>query len=98
MMQDFILHSTPKEELANLIREVVQTELASFRPIQENTTNKFYTRKEVTKMLDISLPTLHEWTKDGIIKAHRIGSRVRYKEEDVQNALKEVKTRKYSRN
>ncbi len=97
-MQDFILHSTPKEELVNLFREVVQSELANIKPQQEETANKFHTRREVAKMLGITLPTLHEWTKEGYIKAHRIGTRVRYKDEDVQNALKEVKTRKHSRN
>lgn len=96
-MQNIILHSTPKDELANLFREVLQSELASFKPTQESTSNNLYTRKEVAKLLDISLNTLNEWTKDGTIKAHRIGTRVRYKEEDVQNALKEVKTHKYAR-
>lgn len=96
-MNNIILHSTPKDELANLIREVLQSELASLKPVQESTSIKFFTRKEVAKILDVSLPTLNEWTKDGIIKAHRIGSRVRYKEEDVNNALQEVKTRKYGR-
>lgn len=97
-MSNIILHSTPKEELVNLFREVLQTELANIKPQQEEISNKFHTRKEVAKILDVSLSTLHEWTKEGIIKAHRIGTRVRYKDEDVQNALKEVKTRKYSRN
>lgn len=96
-MEQIILHSTPKDELVNIFREILQSELASFKPVQENTSNLLYTRKEVAKMLGISLPTLHEWTKGGSIKAHRIGTRVRYKEKDVKNALKEVKNHKYAR-
>lgn len=96
-MKDIILHSTTKEELAELMREVVQSELASLKPHQENNSTTFYTRKDVAKMLNISLPTLSEWTKDGTITAHRIGSRVRYKHEDIQQALKEINTLKFSR-
>lgn len=99
MKQDFVLHSTPKEELANLIKEVIKKELASFNPTQEDNPNKLYTRKEVSKLLDISLPTLNEWTKNGTIKAYRIGNskNIRYREKDIQNALIEIKTIKYAR-
>lgn len=96
-MKEIILHSTTKEEFVDLMRAVIQSELASFKPHQENNTTTFYTRKDVAKMLNISLPTLSEWTKDGIITAHRIGSRVRYKYEDIQQALKEINTLKFSR-
>lgn len=45
-------------------------------------------RKETAKKLSISLPTLHLFTKEGIIRAYRIGNRVLYKQEDINNALK----------
>ena len=44
-------------------------------------------RKETAKKLCISLPTLHLFTKEGIIRAYRIGNRVLYKQEDIDNAL-----------
>ena len=49
-------------------------------------------REETAMTLCISLPTLHEWTKSGIIKAFRIGNRVLYKLEDINDALKEIQT------
>lgn len=99
MKQDFVLHSTPKEELANFITEVIKKELASFNPKQQDNPNKFYTRKEVSKILGISLPTLTEWTNNGTIRAYRIGNskNIRYREKDIQNALIEIKTIKYAR-
>ena len=45
------------------------------------------TRKQTAKFLCISLPTLHDWTKEGLIRAYRIGNRVLYKKEDVNQAL-----------
>ena len=53
-----------------------------------------YSRIATAEMLCISLPTLHEWTKQGVIKANRIGNRVLYKLEDINEALKEVQTSK----
>jgi len=51
--------------------------------------DKYLTRAEVAKFLKISLPTLHRYTKDGILKSYRIVGKVRYKFQDVENALKE---------
>lgn len=49
-------------------------------------------REDTAKMLCVSLPTLHQWTKIGIIKANRIGNRVLYKLDDITNALNEIET------
>lgn len=48
------------------------------------------TRKEVAKMLDISLPTLHNWVKNGTIQAYRIGNKVRFKKSEVLQALQSI--------
>jgi len=55
------------------------------------------TRKEAAQIYGVSLPTLHEWTKKGIIPAQRIGTRIRYKRADVYASLKDVETLKYKR-
>lgn len=48
------------------------------------------TRKEVAKMLGISLPTLHSWVKNGTIQAYRIGNKVRFKKSEVLEALQSI--------
>lgn len=48
-------------------------------------------RKETAALLGISLPTLNEWTKKGVIKSYRIGRKVLYKDDEVNNALIEIK-------
>jgi len=57
----------------------------------------YLSRSEAAKLLTISLPTLNEWTKQGIIPAYRIGNRVLYKPEEIDNSLKEVCNLKYKR-
>lgn len=57
--------------------------------IFQESKEKYLTRAEVARLLKISLPTLHRYTKDGILKSYRIVGKVRYKLQDVENALKE---------
>ncbi len=50
---------------------------------------QYLTRGEVSKYLQISLPTLHSYVKQGFIKSYRIGGKVRFKKEEVDQALTE---------
>lgn len=51
------------------------------------------TRQQVAKTLDISLPTLWAWTNKDILKAYRIGNKVRYKENEVFEALQSINSK-----
>ena len=90
-MQNFIL--TTPHELKTLFQEVLDAHLANIKKEPENGKKtarnevKYYSRKETAKKLDITLATLHKYTKKGIINSHRIGSRVLYKIHDIENAL-----------
>ncbi|MCB0744012.1 MAG: helix-turn-helix domain-containing protein [Ignavibacteriae bacterium] len=78
-----------EQAIKNVITEnVVKSVIQELRPNQRGLT--IYTRELTAKTLCISLPTLNDWTKNGIIKAFRIGNRVLYKLEDINDALKEV--------
>lgn len=48
------------------------------------------TREETANMLSVSLVTLWKWTKDDVITAYRIGSKVRYKRSEILLALKQI--------
>jgi excisionase family DNA binding protein len=52
--------------------------------------NKLLTRKEVAEILNVSLPTLHDWTKNGKITGYRIGSRVLYKTSEIFGSLIQI--------
>jgi len=52
---------------------------------------------QVAKLLRISLPTLNEWSKQGIVQSYRIGSRILYKKEEIETSIKEVRNLKYKR-
>lgn len=58
---------------------------------------RFYGRKETAQLLHVTLPTLARLTKDGLITAKKIGSRVLYEAEAIDNAVKENRMFKYRR-
>lgn len=51
---------------------------------------EYWTREEMAKKLSISLPTLHDWTKKGILKAYRMGNRVYFKSNEVDQCLRPI--------
>ena len=97
-MDNIILTTIP--ELQGLIEATVRKVFSenpafSQKPHQET---EYITRKETAKILGVSLPTLNEWTKKGIIQGYRISSRVRYKKDEILSSLNKVQAVKYGRN
>jgi len=80
------------KELAD-IRVIIEdkTQNQTSQPISDD---ELLTRQQVADRLKISLPTLNELTKNGKITGYRIGNRVRYKANEVQHALTQIKTSK----
>lgn len=58
---------------------------------------KFYTRKETADLLHVTLPTLARLTKDGLITSKRVGSRILYEAEAIDEAVKKQVIFKYRR-
>ena len=81
-----------KTLLAECVSETVQKEIARLITPSEPP-KQILTRQETAKMLNISLPTLHDYTKRNVITAYRLGYKVRYKLLDIQNSLLQIKTK-----
>ncbi|VBB48196.1 conserved hypothetical protein [uncultured Paludibacter sp.] len=98
-MEQILLNGISFEQLENSLRTIVADEISKQTAKSEPTDNlpDLLTRKQTSAYLGISLPTLNEWTKSGVISAKRIGNRVRYEKQVVLNSLKDVETLKYRR-
>jgi excisionase family DNA binding protein len=57
----------------------------------------YLNRFEVASLLKISLPTLNNWSKSGILQSYRIGNRVLYREDEINSSLQKVRNLKYKR-
>jgi len=95
-MNTIQIENLSKEEFRELLQETVEAEIKKNQP-EDPSGQDYLTRKQTAQMLGISLPTLHEWTLSGRIKAYRISRLVRYKRSDIHAALKSVKTMKHQR-
>lgn len=58
---------------------------------------KFYTRKEAAEILHVTLPTLARITKDGLLVAKHVGSRILYEADAIDEAVKKQVVFKYRR-
>jgi excisionase family DNA binding protein len=88
MEKTLILQGITVENLLEHIDAIVDKRLNE--KIEQLTPRKGYKylcRKEVSQILKISLPTLYHWTKEGYIVSYRIGSRIFYKSDEVEEAL-----------
>jgi len=93
-MPKIIFHETPLEEIQAFIYEAVASQFKKYQLSNPEEPEKLFNRPEAAKYLKISLPTLHEYTKNGTIQAVRIGSRVRYRKTDIEAALKTIRVAK----
>lgn len=100
------LEGISTEELEALIRKVVEEvwnnsiEEHKLSPKKLNNQlleKELLTRKETAALLSISLVTLYNWTNEGHLTAYRIGTRVRYKVDEVNDALTKIESIKYQR-
>ncbi|RZJ99556.1 MAG: DNA-binding protein [Flavobacterium sp.] len=96
-MNQIFLTGVDLNELLGKIGQLIDERLSKLPPDPEKPPFKFISRAEVAKLLKISLPTLHDWTKLGILQSYKIGNRVLYKLAEVEQALTKAETFKHKK-
>ncbi|QXP56212.1 helix-turn-helix domain-containing protein [Cellulophaga sp. HaHa_2_95] len=86
-MAKLTLNTFEQADFEKALDAALQRALKNLATPEKENPSKLLSRKDTAKFLCISLPTLHEWTKSGAIRAHRIGNRVLYKQGDINLAL-----------
>ncbi|APD06542.1 hypothetical protein UJ101_01011 [Flavobacteriaceae bacterium UJ101] len=95
-MKLFISETTAEELVSTFqikVKEVIQEEVNKFKP-QQKQELKFYTRKEVCKLLGISLVTLSSYIDKGVISCNRIGKNIRFTDKHITDALIDINNKK----
>lgn len=75
-----IIAITP-EELDERLRNAVRSELKNL-PLAK-AEDKLLTRTQAAQYLNISLPTISAWEKQGFVKSHRVGTRIFFKQSEL---------------
>ena len=96
-MDNIILTTITRQHLVKEITSEILdgiVELLKIEKLNTHTTDELLTRKDVASLFKISLVSVYEWSKKGILKPHKIGSRVRFKRSEVMAAMIEMETQK----
>ncbi len=80
------------EDFRSTISQAVSNELSKLEKLfamnQQDDSGDLLTRTEASKMLQVSLTTLHHWHKDGTLTAHKVGRKVFYFKQDVIDKIR----------
>lgn len=75
-------------ELKAIIQQAVKDALDTFKPKK---TKVVIDRQEVADMFGISLVTLHQWMKEGILPYYTLNRRVYFKKSEIFKAMEQFK-------
>lgn len=82
---------TSPTALANLIADNVREQLQNLRiELQQKATpngKDLMTRKETAEFFAISLVTIHDWSKSGILKPYKVGNRTYFKRTEIMEVV-----------
>ena len=83
------LHNVSPEQFKNEILNGISKQLEEFsKKFQPKEPEVWITRKETSELLGVSLVTIHNWTKQQIIKDYKIGNRIRFNRNEIEQILK----------
>lgn len=81
------------DDLKNIIQEVIDENLNSSPPDnqpQNEQPDELLNIKDAAKVLNVSVPTMFNYKRKGIIPFYRIGRRVFFKRPELINSLKRI--------
>jgi excisionase family DNA binding protein len=85
-MENIILQQITVDELVSKTAQKVTEQIRDLLPKQEKQ-ESYLTFKEVAKLLQLSLPTLHEYCKSGLIPSYRLGRNIRFKRSEIDHII-----------
>jgi len=95
-MNQILLNGISLNDLLLHIGQLIDEKLRQSKSSKNHQCN-FLGRIEVSRLLKISLPTLNEWSKLGWLQSYKIGNRVLYKQDEVENSLHKVSSLKHKK-
>ena len=79
---------TPDNFLNELVSKVKTALLNDLeKSFKDNAPNRYYTADQICERFSITKPTIHEYRKRKIIKSYKLGSRVYYRMDEIENAM-----------
>jgi excisionase family DNA binding protein len=87
-MQHIILQGITLEDFLQHIEKTIEKKVnEKLDQLKQKEKWVYITRKEASEALKITLPTLHNYIKEGKITSYRIGTRVLLRSDDIETAV-----------
>lgn len=102
-MDNYLNIITPAQEsafrefISAIAKEAYKEAYKDIEAMMAKKEPKMYTRMEVAERLNVSLPTVHEFVKQGILKPTYVGRKPLFKAQDVEEAISAGELRKYKK-
>ena len=77
------VHEITSQDLLKTIRSCIKEEFQSIKIPRSEAEINWLTRKEAAAFFGVSVVTIYNWTKEGIITSYKISNRLRYKKEEL---------------
>ncbi len=82
------LHNITPEQLTEIIFKGLDERIKELKQnFQPKTPEEYLTRIETSKLLKISLVTVHDWVKKGILKPRKIGNRTYFLRSEILQTM-----------
>lgn len=94
-MKSFTITNFSEEDLKSAINEAFKIHVESkFNQLINNQEKgkDFLTRKETAEFFGVSIVTIHNWVKEGIISSYKLGNRTYFKRSELVEQLLNSKT------
>lgn len=86
-----VFEITPEELVAKVVNELKQSqELAT--PQTTSQPEEYLSVKDVADLFHISIATVNNWRREGIIVAYQIGGKIFFKRSEIENSLVQLKS------
>ena len=80
----------PIEFKESIVKDVRSEIIELTKDLHPKPSEKYITRKEAAKLFKVSLPTISEWSKNGILRPYRLGKFIRFKRTELDQALIQI--------
>lgn len=78
---------SPEDLKASIVSEIKAEINLLSQQLKPKEDTEYLTRKEVSQLLQVSIVTLIDWDKKGVLKPYRIGNLIRYKKKDIEQSI-----------
>ena len=74
--------------IENMIKELKESIKPTTPP------NDYLSRQDIATLFQVTVTTVHDWTRKGILKAYKVGNRVYFKRAEVEQSFTRIGERR----